>query len=123
VDILLINDSDFEVNFGQFFFILELNDEKFADFKIPEDTILDPKSQITIASEISDFVFSEDPTQTEEIKLLFYYPNGKLASRFIVKNNNQQIDDQAIQKISSFIPEDRRAEFDALIVNILDDEI
>jgi hypothetical protein len=115
VDILLINDSDFEVNFGQFFFILELNDEKFADFQIPEDTILDPKSQITIASEISDFVFSEDPTQTEEIKLLFYYPNGKLASRFKVKNNNQQIDDQTIQKISSFIPEDRRAEFDALI--------
>lgn len=91
VDIMLKNDSDFEVNFGGFFFELEdILGENFSQsepdqkrnrkqqkqkFIIPKDTILDPKSQIIIAGEISGFGLGN---------ITMYYPNGKFADNFVL---------------------------------------
>lgn len=69
VDIMLSNDSDFEVNLGDFFFIYENNSKKYS-FKLPNDTIIDPNSTLYIPGKISDIEY----LKLGLLKL--YYPNG-----------------------------------------------
>jgi hypothetical protein len=74
VDIVLKNLSDKEVNLGGF--IIEIVSNKF---KIPTDTIIDGKSQITIPSKYTGFEISTS-TDTVNLKefLKLYYPDGNL---------------------------------------------
>jgi hypothetical protein len=78
VDIMLENKSDFEVNFGKFYF--KLNDEKV--FKIPKDTILDKKSRIVISGEITRFEMKD------LVDINMYYPNGKFVFGDTLKNED-----------------------------------
>ena len=86
VDIMLENHSDFEVNFGLFFFksyqIGEIEGEKQAivskdRFVIPQDTILNANSSLRIAGEISNLKINDGEG------IVMYYPNGKVAANFI----------------------------------------
>lgn len=76
VDILLVNDSDFEVNLGGFYFILE-NEFKKDKFRIPKDTIINPKSEI---------YFPKHRTFLDKVEngvLKLYYPEDVLVTQTI----------------------------------------
>jgi hypothetical protein len=77
VDILLENQSNFEVNLGGFYFILKDKNHKDQIFTIPGDTIVDAKSSILIANDITEFKFKNINT------IYMYYPNGKYVDEFL----------------------------------------
>lgn len=114
VDILLVNQSDFEVNFGHFSFrTLKKHSEnsfenqdnfnsnrlKASDnsFVIPPDTIIDANSQIKIAGELTDFKAENNQG------IIMYYPNGKSAARFIKPQGSQIQDLAELEKIFNLI--------------------
>jgi hypothetical protein len=66
VDVMLKNNSDKEVNLGGF--VIKMASNKF---EIPNDTIIDAKSEIIIPAKYTNF---ETSTSIEFIKL--YYPDG-----------------------------------------------
>ena len=115
VDILLINESDFEVNLGGFLLILVLNSDVETSFRIPRDTILDKKSQIKIAAEITDFILKKD-TNLENLEILFRYPNGRLINSYIFEPKNENsIDEDTIKKLRNMVDENKKNEFDLII--------
>jgi len=111
VDILLNNESNFEVNFGGFYF--KLNDE--ALFKIPNDTILSANSQITIAGEISNFQINPD---MPEIIIKMYYPNGKFLAKESLGGSSVKVDSQTINLIRNLLDKENLQNFDLLIRNL-----
>jgi len=80
VDIMLKNWGENEVNLGGF--IIQMASNKF---KIPNDTIIDTKSQIIIPAKYTGFEIStstEDSSSTTFLKL--YYPDGSLYKETIL---------------------------------------
>jgi len=117
VDIMLINQSNFEVNFGYFFFILEIDDNRDMKFNIPSDTIVDPNSEIMIPGEISGFIL-EDNILQNPINLLLQYSNGKNAAKFEL-NNQIKFSSEDVVLLNSFIEPNKKQEFNN-VINMLE---
>lgn len=82
VDVMLINQSDFEVNLGDFFLVLRKDKEK-QSFAFPQDTIINSFQSLKIASEITGFRLFEEINEEEQTVDIFpsglsvLYPNKK----------------------------------------------
>ncbi len=74
VDIMLENNSDFEVNFGYFFLKLMDEDPEHRLYIFPEDTILNANSAILIPSILTGFLSQSFSS------VILYYPNGNIAA-------------------------------------------
>lgn len=120
VDILLINDSDFEVNLGEFFLVLDVNEDELERFEIAPDTIVDSKTKIKIPAEITDFILDKENPEGAQLEVFLRYPNGKLAAKYIHSAaNSQNINPETLNVIRSFIDPDRVEELDLLMNNLL----
>lgn len=73
VDILLKNTDGKELNLGGFIIKLDSN-----EFKIPDDTIIDAKSEIIIPAKYTGFEISTNAISTSTKVLKLNYPNGDL---------------------------------------------
>jgi len=128
VDIMLKNDSDFEVNFGGFYFILSestsststinLKNSKKTDqsFFIAKDTILDKRSEITVSGDLTEFNLVSPQKKT----IVMYYPNGKIAVGPIVIEKAKSIETGAeirdfIESIKPFVNVDKYDELENII--------
>ena len=85
VDILLKNNSDFEVNFGEFYLkLLKEGDEKSLNtYTFAPDTIINAESSLLISSRQTGF--NGNGTING---VVLYYPNGVLAALDGFKNSN-----------------------------------
>jgi hypothetical protein len=107
VDIMLINDSDFEVNFGEFYFIYQFLAEKTQKnnqkiYKIPIDTIVSAKSNLVLKGEIINLPISE------QFNIEFYYPNDLLIESF-------SSIEQTLNNLGIFIKNEHRLEFSQIV--------
>lgn len=114
VDILLENNSTFEVNFGGFYFKLENQNQKKQSFYIPKDTIVSPKSNITIPAEISNLSMNQE----FNTKVTMYYPNGKFAVKndLLAVGNFDAINTQEfLEAVRPHINPSKKEEFENII--------
>ena len=101
VDVLLKNSSNKEVNIGEFDLVFQKDDENIERYEIATDTILSPKSTITLVSDRTEFPYSSGT-----IKL--YYPNRKKMTEIdVIKDNNQL----SISEILKYVDSERLDDF------------
>ena len=98
VDVMLKNNSDFEVNFGEFYLKLIYSEDfnhQINTYHLASDTILNSKSELLISSHQTGFI------QNEHVNgVALYYPNGILAAFNGFKNDNLK---QLFNVISTFV--------------------